>query len=150
VRATSLRPKLTAGEAWDVIAAEQVVALAPRYGALLQSVSQGGVPAPGTTAALHPWPEREIRWTKLEDAAMEFAFAHEYTHILRGHLSSATDEFREDRGGWGHEYEADSLALDLVAQTWLDAERQHFGAGEHNPLLYGLFLQGVGMFYVLL
>src|SRR5262245_35878344 len=74
VRATSLRPKLTAGEAWDVIAAEQVVALAPRYGALLQSVSQGGVPAPGTTAALHPWPEREIRWTKLEDAAMEFAF----------------------------------------------------------------------------
>jgi hypothetical protein len=150
VWATSMKPKLAPGEALDVIAADKVVALAPRYGTLLASVSHGGVPAPDTTIALFPWPEKEIRWTKLEDAAMEFAFAHEYAHILRGHLSSETEEFREDRGGWGHEYEADSLALDFVAQTWLEAERKHFGAENSNPILLGLVLQGVGMFYVLL
>ena len=149
VRATSMKPEPALGEPVDTIVADQVAALAPMYGALLASVSQGGVPPPGTTTALFPWPEKEARWTKLEDAAMEFALAHEYAHILRGHLSSDTEEFTEDRGGWGQEHEADSLALDFVAQTWLEAERKHFGDADFNPILLGFFLQGVALFFVL-
>jgi hypothetical protein len=48
-----------------------------------------------------------------------------------------------DIGGWGYEYEADSLALDFLVQGW-------GAAHEGNPLVIAFALQGVCLFFTML
>ena len=94
--------KPQSGAAVDSIDLNTVLLFAPRFFDLLDSVSHGHAPTVETIVPLLKWPEKEIRWTKLEDAATEFVFAHEYAHILLGHLSGAAEQdLTEDQGGWG-------------------------------------------------
>ena len=50
----------------------------------------------------------------------------------------------------GREYQADSLALDFVAQTWLEEERIGSGANFQNPLLLAFVLHGVCLFFTMM
>lgn len=114
--------------------------VAMRYADLLDVVVAGGVPQSDqliTLWAVHP--EREAFWTMWEDAGTEFILAHEYAHVLLGH-NTAAEDITADNGGWGAEYEADSVALDLVAQRWVER-----AAGDTAHAL--VVLQGVTMFF---
>lgn len=125
----------------EVVNLGVVADLAPRFREILAHVSEGRSPSLKIIVPLLKWQEKEIRWTKLEDAATEFAFAHEYVHILRGHTSPFRDDFVLDvHGTWGDEYEADSLGLDLLVQTWVARIE------ESNPLVVAFTLQGVCLF----
>lgn len=91
---------------------------APIYGQLLRTVLDGSVPSPDSLVTL--WrdaPTKEALWTMLEDAGTECVFGHEYAHILLGHVKSPA--VASNLASWGDEYEADSIALDLVAQAWV-------------------------------
>ena len=73
----TMTPK-TIDEPVDDIDADIVVRLVPRFAHLLESVSAGRSPSPEITIPVLQFLEKEMRWTWLEDAAMEFVFAHDY------------------------------------------------------------------------
>jgi hypothetical protein len=131
-------------EAVDDINADVLVRLVPRFVHLLQSASAGRTPSPEITVPVLQFPEKEMRWTFLEDATMDFVFGHEYAHVLLKHLDSpAGEHVSEDQGGWGCEYEADSIALDFLVQVW-HAEQ------ENNPLATAFALQGLALFFTMM
>jgi hypothetical protein len=135
---------LDSGEPLDTIHHDIVEKFAPRYLQVLKAISEGRAPDLSLVVPLYLWPEKETRWTKLEDAAMQFLFAHEYAHILLGHTNLVhRQQTSEELGGWGDEYEADSLALDLLVQTWL-AEMD-----EADPLMIAFAMQGACLFFML-
>jgi hypothetical protein len=125
----------------DTIDANIVARLLPRFAHVLDRVSSGGTPGPDVTIPVLAFPEKEMRWTFLEDAAIEFVLAHEYAHVLLGHLAApARMTVDEDKGGWGCEYQADSLALDFLVQSWAARD-------PGNPLFIAFALQGVWLLF---
>lgn len=132
----------------DEIERDQIVRLAPAYRELLTAVTEARLPDPGHTFALFGAPDvreaeyRNLRWQLREDFVADFLFAHEYMHVLLGHLTSAGGAApTEDHGGWDHEYEADSIGLELFIHTWMNLLR-----GEPVPMTW--LLQSVSLFFV--
>jgi hypothetical protein len=129
-------------DAVDDIDSDIMARLLPRYIHLLHSTSVGRTPSPDITVPVLQFFEKEMRWTSLEDATMDFVFGHEYAHVLLGHLDSpAGQHVSEEQGGWGCEYEADSIALDFLVQTW-QADY------DDNPLATAFAFQGLALFFI--
>jgi hypothetical protein len=120
------------------VAQDILVRLAPNYLRLLTAIREGREPDPGLYHSFKQFRDNEGRWTNLEDAAFDFAFAHEYAHILLGHTNPSTQ--RGDENSWGEEYMADGLALELIVDTWLSK------VAVFNPVIIALVLQGVVFF----
>jgi hypothetical protein len=123
----------------------KLLEFAPRFAHVIKTTAEGGAPAPDLTFpfALDGDEDKEVEWTLMEDAAVDFVFAHEYAHIVCRHLEQSGNSDAYDssgRGRWGFEYQADTEALDLIGHAW--AERF-----PGNPL-WPLFLaQGVHIFF---
>jgi hypothetical protein len=113
----------------DEIQREAIEQLAPAYRDLLTSVIESRMPDPRVTVSYvaRDMPEhvdehqsRERRWTRMEDCVTDFIVAHEYAHILLDHLEQADESPTEEHGGWGHEYHADSVGLNLLVYSWVN------------------------------
>ena len=125
-----------------------VLRLAPLYRELLAAVAEIRLPDPGHTLAFIGGGDareaefRSLRWQAMEDFVTEFVFAHEYIHVLLNHLTRLDDSRpTEDHGGWGHEYEADSVGLELLIHTWMNELRA-------DPVIMTWLFQSVGLFFI--
>ncbi len=117
------------------------------YRDLLAAVSTGRMPNPTDTISL-PDPRteearwRNDKWTFMEDSIAHFVFAHEYMHILLGHLSGLEESSpSEHTGGWGNEYQADSDALELIVYTWMNEVKG-------NPKFITWLIQAVSTLFI--
>jgi hypothetical protein len=125
---------------------EAVSRLAPLYRELLEAVTDARMPDPRNTFAFLWDAEdaeyRNLRWQLMEDFVTDFVFAHEYAHVFLDHLRRSDEpEPSEDHGGWGHEYEADSVGLELLVHTWMNKVR-----GDARAVTW--LLQSVGLVFI--
>jgi hypothetical protein len=117
--------------------AKKVRNFASSFAHVLDSTSQGRSPAPDITMpfGLLGDEEKEWDWTVMEDAATDFVFAHEYAHIVCGHVGGEHN--------WALEYQADTEGLELVGNAWVE----RFQGDPITPLYLAL---GVCTFFALL
>jgi hypothetical protein len=137
-------------EGWpeEHVQSEVIVRVASPYRELLAAVTEVRMPDPRNTFSFLGGDDadevryRQLRWQVMEDFVTDFVFAHEYAHVLLDHLKRPdAAPPTEDHGGWAHEYEADSFALELVVHTSMNELRA-------DPVMMNWLFQSVALFFI--
>lgn len=138
----------TAGWPDEHVQSEVIMRVASPYGELLRAVSDVQLPDPRNTFSFFGGDDadevkyRLLRWQLMEDLVADFVFAHEYAHVLLDHLKRPdTAPPTDDHGGWAHEYEADSFALNLVVHTRMNELKG-------DAVTMGWLFQSVALFFI--